>query len=110
MERLKVYTPITSVDLSLYGDKVFRINQDNLDKMFLSDLKGHYKGDIRRACGDYRVALSKRQCLSISEDAPVFAIYGKYANTNTKLWQLPDGLRNQVTKMLTPIFLVFLEI
>lgn len=97
MEYLEVYTTITSIELA-DNNNVYNITQEELHPNFLEDLKGYYENNLRDTCRDHTVALNKKKCLELSEEATVTG-YGKYSGK--KLWQLPTRLRNQVFKMVT---------
>ena len=96
MKASKLYTAITSIELA-DNDNVYCVTQERLDDRFLGDLKGYYEGGLAEACEDYGVALTKEECLQISEDARVVG-WGIYSGS--KLWQLPARLRNQVSKAI----------
>ena len=101
----KVYRLITSIQLAS-NDFVYNIEQEALNNDFKEGLKYFYNYDIKAASEDYRyrVALTKKQCLEWSKDVRVTG-YGKHSGK--KLWQLPTRLKNQVSKMLTPVYIEY---
>lgn len=113
MNLLKVYTPIVIIELS-NDNEVSYVEQfmhnvtyrKAFNERFSYDLERYFGYDIERACNAYNLTFSEEECLRVSENAPVIGYdngFGKYSGMTLR--ELPDELKNQVSKMVRPIFL-----
>ena len=98
MTHSKVYTKVTTVKLA-DNNTVNAITQEGLHDGFYNDLKNKYGGnDLRQVCSDHGIALTKKECLKLSDS---ILIEGYGTHSGRRLWQLPARLKNQISKSIT---------